>query len=66
VAHSAYKNNQLWEKSNNGCMTVLSSCCDTDLTPLIELRIAKTKGKPFKLRHGAMDEFDMIVMAQHS
>ncbi|CZZ34157.1 Uncharacterised protein [Enterobacter hormaechei] len=46
-------------------MTVLSSCCDTDVTPLIgELRIAKTKGKPFKLRHGAMDEFDMVVIAQ--
>ncbi|ELE9265155.1 MULTISPECIES: DUF6246 family protein [Enterobacter] len=53
------------KKAIMAAMTVLSSCCDTDVTPLIgELRIAKTKGKPFKLRHGAMDEFDMVVIAQ--
>ncbi|MHA0939953.1 DUF6246 family protein [Enterobacter kobei] len=52
-------------KAIMAAMTVLASCCDSDLTPLIgELRIAKTKGKPFKLRRGAMDEFDMIVIAQ--
>ncbi|MBW7623754.1 hypothetical protein K1J22_06455 [Enterobacter kobei] len=53
------------KKAIMAAMTVLSSCCDTDVTPLIgELRIAKTKGKPFKLRHGTMDEFDMVVIAQ--
>ncbi|CAH3353898.1 DUF6246 family protein [Enterobacter hormaechei] len=53
------------KKAIMAAMTVLSSCCDTDVTPLIgELRIAKTKGKPFKLRRGVMDEFDMVVIAQ--
>ncbi|EGI6723089.1 hypothetical protein IGX55_002594 [Escherichia coli] len=53
------------KKAIMAAMTVLSSCCDADATPLIgELRIAKTKGKPFKLRRGAMDEFDMVVIAQ--
>lgn len=52
-------------KALMAAMAVLASCCDRDLTPLIgELRIAKTKGKPFKLRRGAMDEFDMIAIAQ--
>lgn len=53
------------KKAIMAAMTVLSSCCDTDVTTLIgELRIAKTKGKPFKLRRGVMDEFDMVVIAQ--
>ncbi|MEX5785802.1 DUF6246 family protein [Enterobacter hormaechei] len=53
------------KKAIMAAMTVLSSCCDTDVTPLIgELRIAKTKGKPFKLRRGVMDEFDMVGIAQ--
>lgn len=53
------------KKAIMAAMTVLSSCCDADATPLIgELRIAKTKGKPFKLRRGAMDEFDMVVIAK--
>lgn len=53
------------KKAIMAAMTVLSSCCDTDVTPLIgELRIAKTKGKPFKLWRGVMDEFDMVVIAQ--
>ncbi|ABU78265.1 hypothetical protein VEL88_002959 [Cronobacter sakazakii] len=46
-------------------MTVISACCNDDVTPLIgELRIAKASGKAFKMRRGAMDEFDMIVIAQ--
>lgn len=45
--------------------SVLSSCCDKDVTALTgELRAAKAAGKAFKLRRGLMDEFDMLVIAQ--
>ncbi|MEG1111991.1 MAG: DUF6246 family protein [Hafnia sp.] len=45
--------------------SVLSSCCGKDVTSLTgELRVAKAAGKPFKLRRGLMDEFDMLVIAQ--
>lgn len=45
--------------------SVLSSCCDKDVTSLTgELRVARVAGKAFKLRRGLMDEFDMLVIAQ--
>lgn len=52
-------------KAMMAAMTVLSACCDRDVTPLIgEIRPAKASGKAFKMRRGAMDEFDMLVVAQ--
>ena len=45
--------------------TVLEACCDHDISVLIgELRPARIGGRPFKMRRGEMDEFDMVVIAQ--
>lgn len=45
--------------------SVLSACCERDITALTgELRPAKASGKTFKIRRGAMAEFDMVVVAQ--
>lgn len=45
--------------------TVLEACCDDDISVLIgEFRPARIGGRPFKMRRGEMDEFDMVVIAQ--
>ena len=52
-------------KALMSAMTVISACCERDVTPLIgEIRPAKASGKAFKLRRGQMDEFDMLAIAQ--
>ncbi|EJD6421819.1 hypothetical protein M0K99_RS20160 [Citrobacter freundii] len=52
-------------KALMSAMTVISACCERDVTPLIgEIRPAKSSGKTFKIRRGSMDEFDMLVIAQ--
>lgn len=52
-------------KAIMAAMTVLQACSDEDLTHLIgELRPARTAGRAFKLRHGAMGEFNMLIVAQ--
>lgn len=44
---------------------VLEACCDDDISVLIgDVRPARTRGRPLKIRRGAMDEFDMVVIAQ--
>lgn len=46
-------------------MTVLQACSADDLTQLVgELRPAKTAGRAFKFRRGAMNEYNMLVVAQ--
>ncbi len=45
--------------------TVMEACCDDDISVLIgDLRPARAGGRPFKIRRGSMDEFDMLVIAQ--
>lgn len=59
------KSTSYGRKAMMAAMTVLAACCDRDVTPLIgEIRPAKASGKAFKMRRGAMDEFDMLVVAQ--
>lgn len=59
------KSTSYGRKAMMAAMTVLSSCCDRDVTPLIgEIRPAKASGKAFKMHRGTMDEFDMLAVAQ--
>lgn len=59
------KSTSYGRKAMMATMTVLTACCDRDVTPLIgEIRPAKASGKAFKMRRGAMDEFDMLAIAQ--
>ncbi|HDW0019279.1 DUF6246 family protein [Enterobacter kobei] len=45
--------------------TVMEACCDDDISVLIgDLRPARAGRRPFKIRRGEMDEFDMVVIAQ--
>ena len=45
--------------------SVLEACCDDDISALIgDIRPARTGSRPLKIRRGAMDEFDMVVIAQ--
>lgn len=44
---------------------VLEACCENDISELIgDLRPARAGGRAFKIRRGAMDEFEMVVIAQ--
>ena len=59
------KSTSYGRKAMMAAMTVLAACCDRDVTPLTgEIRPAKASGKAFKMRRGAMDEFDMLAIAQ--
>jgi len=59
------KSTSYGRKAMLAAMTVLSACCDRDVSPLTgEIRPAKASGKAFKLRRGSMDEFGMLVIAQ--
>jgi len=59
------KSTSYGRKAMLAAMTVLSACCDRDVSPLTgEIRPAKASGKSFKLRRGSMDEFGMLVIAQ--
>ncbi|MGB3256068.1 DUF6246 family protein [Buttiauxella gaviniae] len=52
-------------KAIMAAMDVIAACCDSDTSILTgEIRKAKTAGKSFKLRRGAMPEFDMLVIAR--
>lgn len=62
---SQLKNSTYGRKALIAASGVLAACCDKDITELTgELRPAKTAGKSFKIRRGAMDDFDMLVIAQ--
>ncbi len=59
------KSTSYGRKAIMAAMTVLAACCDRDVTALTgEIRPAKASGKAFKMRRGAMDEFDMLAIAQ--
>lgn len=59
------KSTSYGRKAMMAAMTVLEACCDRDVTPLTgEIQPAKVSGKAFKMRRGAMDEFDMLAIAQ--
>ncbi|GAB50216.1 DUF6246 family protein [Atlantibacter hermannii] len=59
------KSTSYGRKAMMAAMTVLAACCDRDVTPLTgEIHPAKASGKAFKMRRGAMDEFDMLAIAQ--
>lgn len=59
------KSTSYGRKALMAAMTVLAACCDRDVTSLTgEIRPAKASGKAFKMRRGAMDEFDMLAIAQ--
>ncbi|WP_436879556.1 DUF6246 family protein [Escherichia coli] len=59
------KSSSYGRKALMGAMDVMTACCDEDVTPLIgEMRQAKSSGKTFKMKNGAMDAFEMIVIAQ--
>jgi len=46
-------------------MTVMQACCEDDLTALIgEFRPARTKGRAFKRRMGAMGDFELLLISQ--
>ncbi len=52
-------------KAIMAAMTVMQSCSDEDLTQLIgELLPARTAGRAFKFRRGAMGEIELLVVAQ--
>lgn len=52
-------------KAIMAAMTVLQACSDEDLTQLIgELRPARISGRAFKFCRGAMNEYNMLVVAQ--
>lgn len=62
---SHLNNSTYGRKALIAASNVLSACCEKDITALTgELRPAKSSGRAFKLRRGAMDEFDMVVIAQ--
>ena len=62
---SHLSNSTYGRKALIAASSVLAACCDKDITELTgELRPAKTAGKAFKIRRGAMDDFDMLVIAQ--
>ncbi|MFS9729907.1 DUF6246 family protein [Enterobacter hormaechei] len=59
------KSTSYGRKAVMAAMTVIDACCDEDTTALIgELRPAKTTGKTFKVRRGAMNEYNMLIIAQ--
>lgn len=59
------KSNSYGRKALMSAMDVMTACCDEDVTPLIgEMRQAKAPGKAFKMKSGAMDAFEIIVIAQ--
>lgn len=59
------KNSSYGRKAFLASITVLEACCDEDVSPLTGvIQPAKAPGKPFKYRRGAMDEFDMLAIAQ--
>ncbi|KUQ08849.1 hypothetical protein AWI07_12355 [Enterobacter roggenkampii] len=59
------KSTSYGRKAVMAAMTVIDACCDEDTTALIgELRPAKTAGKTFKVRRGAMNEYNMLIIAQ--
>ncbi|MDV5356542.1 DUF6246 family protein [Enterobacter asburiae] len=59
------KSSSYGRKALMSAMDVMTACCDEDVTPLIgEMRQAKAPGKAFKMKSGAMDAFEIIVIAQ--
>lgn len=59
------KSTSYGRKAVMSAMTVIEACCDEDTTVLIgELRPAKVAGKSFKVRRGAMNEYNMLIIAQ--
>ena len=59
------KSSSYGRKALMAAMEVMTACCDEDVTPLIgEMRQAKASGKAFKMKSGAMDAFEIIVIAQ--
>lgn len=59
------KSSSYGRKALMSAIDVMTACCDEDVTPLIgEMRQAKAPGKAFKMKSGAMDAFEIIVIAQ--
>ncbi|MEQ9886193.1 DUF6246 family protein [Pectobacterium zantedeschiae] len=59
------KSSTYGRKALSAAVSVLDACCDDEICELTgDVRPARTRGRTFKIRRGAMDEFDMVVLAQ--